>query len=287
MMSRRKQARPRALKGDEKGEIASLLVLPCHIASLFSSPVSYSNISSAPVFLFLETSDAEVGEQTQETCKCCGSKLEDSNDSKQDDQEPFAKKPFSFPDLTRNSSNPPGLSAMQFLSRSSPASPFLPHIRASVESSFSRIDYISQGRDQTVLCGHCKSTFQLRSSQVQLKDDRISVCSECRAVFPSLEERDQHFAGHFLLAQMNYACKTCGASFQKPDELQKHLMDAHAQHLYRCSPCGEVFETEVNIQVHFAIRHSNVMKVSTIFGLVWGIHFQFVFLKLSVLFDSR
>ena len=50
-------------------------------------------------------------------------------------------------------------------------------------------------------------------------------------------------------------------SFGGADELQRHLMTAHAQTIYRCSLCLEVFGSQEDIQVHFLLKHSNQCDV--------------------------
>ncbi|GFY76429.1 zinc finger protein 423 [Trichonephila inaurata madagascariensis] len=109
------------------------------------------------------------------------------------------------------------------------------------------------------------------------------LCSQCNAGFADFESFRTHLKSHLDAAaaasvqrgvqQRNLAGQSRGGSlhvgvhgirmpvlheaFQKPDELQKHLMDVHAYHLYRCALCKQIFDSKVSIQVHFAVKHSN------------------------------
>ena len=89
----------------------------------------------------------------------------------------------------------------------------------------------------------------------------IYPCSECDAEFDTEEQMENHVFVHFLALTTEYGCSSCLKLFNKPDELQKHLMDIHAHHLYRCSLCKEIFDSKVNVQVHFAVKHSNECKL--------------------------
>ncbi|KAF8771154.1 Zinc finger protein 423 like protein [Argiope bruennichi] len=86
---------------------------------------------------------------------------------------------------------------------------------------------------------------------------QLHTCPECNAEFSTEALLDSHVIGHFLSASTEYGCPSCMKLFQKPDELQKHLMDVHAYHLYRCALCKQIFDSKVSIQVHFAVKHSN------------------------------
>ena len=88
-------------------------------------------------------------------------------------------------------------------------------------------------------------------------------CPHCSADF-AVSEADQfelHVAMHLVSTSTEYGCQSCLKSFNKPDELQKHLLDIHAHHLYRCALCKEMFDSKVSIQVHFAVKHSNECKL--------------------------
>ncbi|KAF4531913.1 hypothetical protein B566_EDAN000942 [Ephemera danica] len=86
-------------------------------------------------------------------------------------------------------------------------------------------------------------------------------CTECEATFSTENALEIHSLGHFLTTTTEFTCQSCLKSFQRPDELQKHLMDIHAHHLYRCALCREIFDSRVGAQVHFAVKHSNETRV--------------------------
>ena len=94
-----------------------------------------------------------------------------------------------------------------------------------------------------------------------LSDHRTYPCTKCDAEFATEDQMESHVFVHFLALTTEYGCSSCLKLFNKPDELQKHLMDIHAHHLYRCSLCKEIFDSKVNVQVHFAVKHSNECKL--------------------------
>ncbi|XP_042894635.1 zinc finger protein 423 isoform X2 [Parasteatoda tepidariorum] len=129
----------------------------------------------------------------------------------------------------------------------------------------------------TLLCSQCNAGFSdFESFRTHLKSHLDAAaaastsgpvssaavmqqhsCPECNAEFANETLLDSHVIGHFLSATTEYGCQSCMKLFQKPDELQKHLMDMHAYHLYRCALCKQIFDSKVSIQVHFAVKHSN------------------------------
>lgn len=50
-------------------------------------------------------------------------------------------------------------------------------------------------------------------------------------------------------------------TFNKQEDYQKHLVDAHSQTIFKCEICSEIFDTKVAIQVHFAVNHLNEIRL--------------------------
>ncbi|XP_065343682.1 zinc finger protein 423 isoform X2 [Cloeon dipterum] len=86
-------------------------------------------------------------------------------------------------------------------------------------------------------------------------------CPECPESFTNENSLEVHCLGHFLATSTEFSCQSCLKAFPRPDELQKHLMDAHAHQLLRCALCRELFDTRVAAQVHFAVKHSSESRV--------------------------
>ncbi|XP_059480698.1 zinc finger protein 423 isoform X2 [Neocloeon triangulifer] len=86
-------------------------------------------------------------------------------------------------------------------------------------------------------------------------------CPECSEGFPNENLLEVHCLGHFLTTTTEFSCQSCLKSFQRPDELQKHLMDSHSHQLFRCALCREIFDSRVAAQVHFAVKHSTESRV--------------------------
>ncbi|XP_044742100.1 zinc finger protein 423 [Chrysoperla carnea] len=89
-----------------------------------------------------------------------------------------------------------------------------------------------------------------------LKTSYMLSCPHCTQIFKDHHTLEKHICTHFLASVTEYNCKTCAKTFTNADDLQKHLLDTHAQHVFRCSLCKELFESRVAIQVHFAVKHS-------------------------------
>ncbi|XP_013191174.2 zinc finger protein 423 homolog [Amyelois transitella] len=95
----------------------------------------------------------------------------------------------------------------------------------------------------------------------ELNRSSPTPCVHCGATFADAAASERHLASYYLAVSCEYTCHSCSRSFSSPDELQKHLLDMHSQHLYRCSLCKEIFDSKAAIQVHFAVAHSGENKV--------------------------
>lgn len=123
-------------------------------------------------------------------------------------------------------------------------------------------------RPGTFLCNQCTAALpNFESFRAHLKshlDNGSSsfVCQTCGTSFADQIEYERHVISHFLVQASEFSCTPqCTKTYGKPDDLQKHLVEMHAQTLYKCSLCSEIFETKVAIQVHFAVAHSNETKI--------------------------
>lgn len=123
-------------------------------------------------------------------------------------------------------------------------------------------------RPGTFLCNQCTAALpNFESFRAHLKshlDNGSSsfVCQTCGTSFADQIEYERHVISHFLVQASEFSCTPqCTKTYGKPDDLQKHLVEMHAQTLYKCSLCSEIFETKVAIQVHFAVTHSNETKI--------------------------
>jgi DNA-directed RNA polymerase subunit RPC12/RpoP len=57
------------------------------------------------------------------------------------------------------------------------------------------------------------------------------------------------------MAQNQYKCKECGASFNSEAELEKHNRTMHSQ--YKCAVCGAMFNSETELEAHNRSMHPN------------------------------
>ena len=55
------------------------------------------------------------------------------------------------------------------------------------------------------------------------------------------------------MAQNQYKCKECGATFNSEAELEAHNRTTHSQ--YKCEHCGQVFNSEAELEDHNRTMH--------------------------------
>lgn len=118
------------------------------------------------------------------------------------------------------------------------------------------------------LCNQCNAALpDFESFRNHLKNhlsQSISsyVCQHCGTSLPNQTDYERHVYSHFLITNSEYCCNfNCNKAFTKSDDLQKHLLEMHAQSLFKCGICSDLFDTKVAIQVHFAVAHANEVKI--------------------------
>lgn len=55
------------------------------------------------------------------------------------------------------------------------------------------------------------------------------------------------------MAQNQYKCEACGATFNSEAELERHNRTAHSQ--YKCEACGATFNSESELEAHNRTAH--------------------------------
>lgn len=55
------------------------------------------------------------------------------------------------------------------------------------------------------------------------------------------------------MAQNQYKCKECGATFNSEAELERHNRTMHSK--YKCEACGQVFNSESELEAHNRVAH--------------------------------
>ncbi|KAG5322713.1 ZN423 protein, partial [Pseudoatta argentina] len=127
----------------------------------------------------------------------------------------------------------------------------------------------------TLLCGQCDAALKdfesfrehvARHLQADHRNQEMSnrqhLCPKCETVFPSREDMLAHLTKHYVgQISKEFVCGACKKFYPHPDQLQRHLLDAHAHHLYRCALCRDTFDSKVAIQVHFAVKHSQECRI--------------------------
>jgi transposase-like protein len=60
------------------------------------------------------------------------------------------------------------------------------------------------------------------------------------------------------MAQNQYRCEECGATFDNRADLERH--NRHMHSLYTCEVCGETFHAETELEAHSAKMHPELQK---------------------------
>jgi DNA-directed RNA polymerase subunit RPC12/RpoP len=55
------------------------------------------------------------------------------------------------------------------------------------------------------------------------------------------------------MAQNQYKCEACGATFNSEEALERHNRMLHSQH--KCLFCGEAFTSETELEAHNRTMH--------------------------------
>lgn len=55
------------------------------------------------------------------------------------------------------------------------------------------------------------------------------------------------------MAQNQYKCAECGATFNSEEERERHNRTAHSQ--FTCEDCGQTFGSEAELESHNVVAH--------------------------------
>jgi transposase-like protein len=64
--------------------------------------------------------------------------------------------------------------------------------------------------------------------------------------------------GENEMAQDQYKCNECGATFNSKAELEQHNRTMHSR--YTCEACGETFNSESELEAHNRKAHPEMQK---------------------------
>jgi transposase-like protein len=60
------------------------------------------------------------------------------------------------------------------------------------------------------------------------------------------------------MAQNQYKCEECGATFNSQAELEKHNRTMHSR--FTCEACGQMFNSEAELEAHNRQMHPEMQK---------------------------
>lgn len=146
------------------------------------------------------------------------------------------------------------------------------NLSSSVTPHHSQPAELQNSNSRTCLCNHCNAAFPSFESfsihlNQHLKQGELSMgnmffCQVCGLSMSNQADYEQHLMLHFQANSTEYVCTAnCNRSFSKSEDLQKHLLETHAQNIWKCTICSELVESKVAVQVHLAVAHTNEIKV--------------------------
>jgi hypothetical protein len=132
---------------------------------------------------------------------------------------------------------------------------------ARIHSQKRRRNGYHRRRKRVNRCRICKKSFQT-AEQLQnhtLYETHKFLCQLCPAEFESNNSYHNHIAKHSDIAL--YRCTICIESFQKRNDLSRHVITQHNEELPNqksCSTCKLTFKTTFHLNRHNVTKHSNI-----------------------------
>ncbi|CAF1413781.1 unnamed protein product [Adineta steineri] len=125
----------------------------------------------------------------------------------------------------------------------------------------SRSNVCYRRRKRTYRCRICKQSF-VTSEQLQYHmhyETHKFLCQLCPAEFESNNSYHNHIAKHSDLAL--YRCTVCIETFQKRNDLSRHVITQHNEDIPNqksCSSCKLTFKTTFHLNRHNVTKHSDI-----------------------------
>ncbi|CAF1132149.1 unnamed protein product [Adineta ricciae] len=125
----------------------------------------------------------------------------------------------------------------------------------------SRSNAYHRRRKRTYRCRLCKQAFQtseLLQYHMHYETHKF-LCQLCPAEFESNNSYHNHVAKHSDLAP--YRCTICIETFQKRNDLSRHVMTEHNADIPNqksCSACKLTFKTTFHLNRHNVTKHSDI-----------------------------
>ena len=116
------------------------------------------------------------------------------------------------------------------------------------------------GPAKSYLCDHCNAKFgDFDSFQVHVRNvvsgyAKLS-CPLCSAKLTNENQLLDHLVSHLTARSTNYLCTCCMGSFDSPDTLQQHQINAHVTQVYKCISCLATFDSVADVQLHLSATH--------------------------------
>lgn len=122
--------------------------------------------------------------------------------------------------------------------------------------------------DKPCICSYCYAQLpnfksflhHMETHIVSSNNSLLGFCPVCGEPGRDPVSFTNHIFGHAIAQVPGRCCYTCKKSFERLEELQKHLLDAHVLTVFKCSICNDIFDTKVSMQLHLTNKHSDECK---------------------------
>ncbi|XP_063929232.1 zinc finger protein 423 homolog isoform X2 [Zophobas morio] len=122
--------------------------------------------------------------------------------------------------------------------------------------------------DKPCICSCCYAQLpnfksflhHMESHVISSNNSLLGFCPVCGEPGRDPVSFTNHIFSHAIAQVPGRCCYTCKKSFERLEELQKHLLDVHVVSVFKCSICNDIFDTKISMQLHLSNKHSDECK---------------------------
>jgi DNA-directed RNA polymerase subunit RPC12/RpoP len=127
---------------------------------------------------------------------------------------------------------------------------------------------LNHGCQHTYGCQFCEKRFSRKSfmkHHEQVHTDQMPYkCELCKRFFKHKRSRDRHVKLH--TGDKKYKCQQCDSAFSRSDHLRIHQKTHETDALFHCEMCSDSFNTNTDLASHMLI-HSRILSNSQVINL--------------------
>ncbi|EFA11085.2 zinc finger protein 423 homolog isoform X1 [Tribolium castaneum] len=122
--------------------------------------------------------------------------------------------------------------------------------------------------DKPCICSCCYAQLpnfksflhHMESHVISSNNSLLGFCPVCGEPGRDPVSFTNHIFSHAIAQVPGRCCYTCKKSFERLEELQKHLLEVHVVSVFKCSICNDIFDTKISMQLHLTNKHSDECK---------------------------